>query len=455
MKVARLLLAKRDRPLCFWRGDFYERAPGHWARTDAKVLKNWIYRETEAATWSDDGKTKAWNPTPIKVAQVLDALGTGLVLYAGDEVRGIFTMDGRVRRHGQRKAEPHTPETFNLSCLPFHYDPDAKCPNLLAFLNSSLPKDRNAHLFLQEWFGYVIDGSTSLHKLANLNGQPRSGKSTLSRVLEALVGEGNHTAIELEDLSSQFDKASLIGKKLAVISEPDWKSASAQRAVEPIKRITGGDPIHIARKYDPDGWYGVIGARLMVVSNDPPRLMDRSGALAARMINVHFPESFVGREDLGLEDRLMAELPGILNWALEGLARLERNGHFTIPDSHQELQDAFREWSDPDGTFIAEAGQSGPGMWCTRDEVHAAFHAWNRKVGRDKDSTDAIALINRMAARKGLEKKRHGKNREWRLYGFCPNGWEFEDARGNKHKWSPRPEQHGGQPAPYDDSAFE
>ena len=39
-------------------------------------------------------------------------------------------------------------------------------------------------------------------------------------------------------------------------------------------------------------------------------------------------KSFVGHEDIRLTNRLLEELPGILNWALEGWKRLHERGRF-------------------------------------------------------------------------------------------------------------------------------
>ncbi len=54
------------------------------------------------------------------------------------------------------------------------------------------------------------------------------------------------------------------------------------------------------------------------------------------MAYVAFHHSFLGREDLGLQDRLMGELPGILNWALDGLDRLDKQGGFFTQSSASE-----------------------------------------------------------------------------------------------------------------------
>ncbi len=69
----------------------------------------------------------------------------------------------------------------------------------------------------------------------------------------------------------------------------------------------------------------------MLISNELPWLTDASGALVSRLVILRFTESFYGREDQGLFDRLVAELPGILLWAMEGWRRLRERGHFVQP----------------------------------------------------------------------------------------------------------------------------
>lgn len=448
MKVARALLKFAEHPLRHWRGNYYRHVGTHWAAMDADEVRKWIYGLTESAVFMVPDKEQGqkpypWNPDRKKVADVLDALNTGLVRHQGEPARGIFTQNGQVlpAASGKRKLVSHSAEsTFNLHALPFHYDPSACCPNWLDFLKTSLPYDTNAHDFLQEWFGYVLSGRTDIHVMACLIGEPRAGKGVTARVLEALCGADAHTGIALEDLTPArpFGKSALIGKLMAVISEPDWRTG--QQAVETLLRITGGDPIHIDRKYDPVGWYGAVGARVMVLANDPPRLVNRSGALAARIRNVRFTESFVGREDPFLTQRLLGELPGILNWALDGLDRLERWNRFTEPYSHTELDQQFRDYADPDAAFLADACTVSQDAKCTEEEALKAYRAWCRRTGRTKDSTDAVTLRQRLVNRtsEGIVSSRLGKAKVRWFLGLCPDEYAFEDGQGlSARRWTP------------------
>src|SRR5438477_1103215 len=91
-----------------------------------------------------------------------------------------------------------------------------------------------------------------------------------------------------------------------------------------------------------------LPTRFVIASNTLPRLLDASGALAHRFLFVPFEISFVGREDIYLEEKLLAELPGIANWALAGLNRLRTsNGLFTLGEGHKRLAAQYTADTSP------------------------------------------------------------------------------------------------------------
>jgi phage/plasmid-associated DNA primase len=65
--------------------------------------------------------------------------------------------------------------------------------------------------------------------------------------------------------------------------------------------------------------------------NATPRRRERH---AGEPVHLLVPrESFYGREDKTLGDRLATELPGIVNWPLAGWDRFTERGHFKQPIS--------------------------------------------------------------------------------------------------------------------------
>ena len=85
----------------------------------------------------------------------------------------------------------------------------------------------------------------------------------------------------------------------------------------------------------------------MFLTNELPGMRDASGALAGRFVILRLTESFYGKEDHQLTNRLRDELPGILNWAIEGWHRLRERGHFVMPSSAQEAVEEVADLGSP------------------------------------------------------------------------------------------------------------
>lgn len=388
MDVARVINDAFERPISCWRKDFYEHRDTHWAGIDESTVRNLIYRITEKSYSMVPGKEKgtmdkvAWAPTTKKVNYVLDALKTGVLhrdAGQGEERVMAFT-NGVLPSIIHRKVEPHTHKRFNLTCRPFAYDHRAQCHEWLMFIETVLP-DPDAQRTMQEWMGYVLSERTDLHKIGVLIGPPRSGKGTINRILRAMVGEENFAAPTLARFDGQFALAGLIGKSLATFGDIRWSNKSMPGAVETMLTISGGDPISIPRK-NKDDWEGILGTRFMLLSNDAPGgFLDASGALVSRMVFMEFRESFYGREDHGLQERLMKELSGIFNWALEGAQRLAmNNGKFTQSADAIELSKEARHSSSPVMQWADE--------WCDQgnynqeiDVLFQSYRDWLEKEG--------------------------------------------------------------------------
>jgi hypothetical protein len=96
----------------------------------------------------------------------------------------------------------------------------------------------------------------------------------------------------------------------------------------------------------------------MILTNELPRIADASTALPSRFIILPLSKSFLGEEDHHLTDRLIAELPGILNWALDGWDRLIKRGRFLQPPSGLDLIEELEDLGSPVGAFVASAAPS-------------------------------------------------------------------------------------------------
>lgn len=129
-------------------------------------------------------------------------------------------------------------------------------------------------------------------------------------------------------------------------------------------------------------WHGSLSVRFLILANGLPRFDDEnSPALANRFVPLMFDKSFLGQEDRGLIDRLLPELPGILNWAIAGWKRLQGRGQFALPSASQGAIEDIQQHSSPIAAFLAEMCDLGPGFSVPKDEMYAAWLRWCERNG--------------------------------------------------------------------------
>jgi putative DNA primase/helicase len=294
----------------------------------------------------------------------------------------LVHLPGFVKGRQGSIIEP-TPDFFCTYALDFDFDVVSPTPHRwLAFLASVWPGDQASIDCLQEYLGYLLTPDTRQQKIGLFIGPKRSGRGTIGRLIQSLVGRENVAAPTLNSLATNFGMAPLIDKPVAIIGDARLSKQSDSGAiVERLLGISGEDTQTIDRKHLP-AWTGKLPTRLMVISNELPRLRDDSEALVSRYLLFRFQESFIGSEDLKLDDDLKAELPGILLWAIKGWACLRERGHFVQPAAGQTLIEELRNLSSPVGAFVRDRCFLGQ---TAAVDVAVLFGEWEEWCGATKN----------------------------------------------------------------------
>ena len=154
--------------------------------------------------------------------------------------------------------------------------------------------------------------------------------------------------------------------------------------------ISGGDVVSVQRKHTTD-WTGVLRARVVIISNDLPRIRDVSGALTSRFVPLVFTRSFLGREDLTLKDNLLTELSAILNWGLDGRDRLVARGRFALPDASREALTQIAELSSPVAGFVQDCCEVTESATERQDATFAAWQQWCERHGCKPRTSQSFA----------------------------------------------------------------
>jgi putative DNA primase/helicase len=117
------------------------------------------------------------------------------------------------------------------------------------------------------------------------------------------------------------------------------------------------------------------------MTNELPRLNDGSAVLSSRFLVLTIRNSFYGQEDAKLIEKLLAELPGILNWAIDGYKRLQERGHFLTPESSHDAIEELEALASPVVAFVRDRCSLDSRAKITPDKLYSAWRNWCEMTG--------------------------------------------------------------------------
>ena len=258
--------------------------------------------------------------------------------YIATENCVIELNDGNPIKH------EHDPEYEFIGRVQTDYDPSADCPRFKEFLKESVDS-REARQTLQEYAGYsLMHWKLPHHKALFLVGPTASGKSTFLDTVRAMIGNDSTASLTPQQMTSErFGGAELYGTWANIRNDIP---ASVIEDTGQFKEIVAGDPIKAEEKYQ-DPFSFEPTAKHMFSANQLPDADTDDEAFFRRILLISFPSTVPRDErDPKLDDKLQAELPGVLNWALEGLERLMETGSFSLDRSPGETQKTWQEWGN-------------------------------------------------------------------------------------------------------------
>ncbi|HZL35892.1 MAG TPA: phage/plasmid primase, P4 family [Tepidisphaeraceae bacterium] len=404
--LAGAFIASHRRHERHFRGDFYQRDRAVYRREEREVLRAEVADFlADVFTLDREGNAKRYIPNAARINDVLDAMSTLAQVrvdslpawldhpHSRPQVGNVIAfqnglIDLAEYLAGEVRLMPPNPLWFSTNVLPFDFTQDAPAPAAWwNFLGQLWADDEEAAGLLQEWFGYCLTANTAQQKIAMLCGPPRSGKGTIARILTKLIGPENIAAPTLAGLGGNFGLSPLLGKSLAIISDARLSGRSDLAVVtERLLSLSGEDSLTVDRKCRESVTLR-LPTRIMLLSNELPKLSDASGALAERFLILVLKRSFLGAEDVNLTEKLSAELPGILLWSLEGLRRLHQRGRFFTPASADAAMEELRELVSPIKAFFNERCEVGAGRCVEASALYEAWCAWAKSQGREHAGT--------------------------------------------------------------------
>lgn len=329
---------------------------------------------------------------------------------------GTFDLEsGQFRSHD--KADRLT-RMMNVD-----YVQGADCPRWKAFLADI--QDEETIAYLKRAVGYSLTGNVDEHVLFFLWGNGQNGKTTLIKTLESLFGDYLYDApstLLVEHRSEQHpaDKAGLLGIRFASMPEtPEGQWLNEQQ----LKALTGGD--RIAARHMREDWMSFEPThKFWVQGNHKPPIKGTDDGIWRRIQLIPFLTKIPdAKKNPNLSAELRQELPGILNWALEGakewmeakFTRGEQTGLYRA-GSVTEAGNEYRSQEDSIGQFLTDMCIPGATHRCTKAGLTRAYGEWCSANG--EVLWNSRKFNEEMRRRKYLEVKGTGGSREWQGLGL-------------------------------------
>lgn len=244
--------------------------------------------------------------------------------------------------------EPFNPNYYLRNQIPVTWKgTEYKQSRFWSFINEILPKEDVS--LVQEIVGAMLVKDYLTKKFAIFEGPRNTGKTTLLKVIIALLGQKNVSSVSLQRLGrgDKFTNGPIEGKMANIRDE---LPIDLVRGIDQLKELTGRSMVQAERKFGSEFEF-VSYAFMLFACNDLPPIAVDDMAFWDRVILVKFRKTFGGnvKPDRELEKKLTSpdELSAVLAWALEGLARLKANDwNFGKVSTAEETRDEYRRKSD-------------------------------------------------------------------------------------------------------------
>jgi putative DNA primase/helicase len=307
---------------------------------------------------------------------------------------GVFDL--KPENWGLRPQRPADYLTKSTAVAPLAVAPArgaTACPLWMAFLTRVTGGDEELIRFLQRVAGYFLTGDTSAHALFFAYGTGANGKSVFVNTLSAILGDYAKATPMETFMASRDDRhptelANLRAARLVTSVETEEGRRWAESR---IKQLTGGDKIS-ARFMRQDFFEFQPQFKLLIAGNHKPALRGVDEAIRRRFHLLPFTVTIPKDErDPSLTERLRAEWPAILAWAITGLQDFFETGLappsavLAATDEYLDGEDAFSLWREERFDLAT------PSDWTSSTRLFESWSNWAEEAGEHVGSLKRLS----------------------------------------------------------------
>jgi putative DNA primase/helicase len=234
--------------------------------------------------------------------------------------------------------------------------------------------------YLKRLVGMSLSADIGEQILLFLHGTGQNGKSTFLNTILALTGDYGMQAapnflLVREHEQHPTELTDLFGKRFVCTVEIE----KGKRLAEALMKILTGSEKVRARRMREDFWEFPPTWKIWLAANDKPKVNGRDKATWRRIKLIPFDVTIPDAEvDHDLPRKLTEELPGILNWAIEGCLEWQEHG-LQEPLEVTRATEAYREGTDILAQFVKDCCKKQTGTQEIKVQsafIHKAFETY-------------------------------------------------------------------------------
>ena len=272
--------------------------------------------------------------------------------YFLDASRGFLNLNNGVLDIHTMELLPHDAKYRFMYRLDYDFDPTAKCPNFDKALHAIMCRDEDLKAIFLEFLGLCVSGDSNkrFEKALIMTGLGSNGKSTLIDMIRSLVGVENTASHSINSLKNPQTAVALRGKLVNLV--PEMEADDFDNSAY-FKSLISGEPQSMKILYA-QPFAERIDAKFVMSCNTIPQTRDWTHGMLRRLLllplHARFDENQTDFDrDIGL--KFIEERSGILNLAIEGYRRLNKNNGFTksataelAMNNYKQDNDSVRQW---------------------------------------------------------------------------------------------------------------
>ena len=302
----------------------------------------------------------------------------------------------------------HDPKYRAVNMIPWEYHPEEKTSGVEVekWLQFAIPNPEDRQMLL-EYCGYCLTRDVRMQKFLILVGSGGSGKSTLIRLLETILGDDNLSHVSLKELGQRFASYGLMGKLVNSCADLE---VTALEDTSTLKKILGEDAIRAEAK-GKDAVSFKSYAKLLFSTNELPLVLSERSNGFFRRVMILTMDQRPERARADFLDVLQGEADYFLHLCVDALVRMYADGKIHESPASIEAVKSLRNDSDSAEAFLSERCEQN-GERTERGKIFSQYESWCYTSGRTSLSRTSFY---RSLRAKGIKEISSGGQRYFEL----------------------------------------